>query len=561
MSNARFTIRQKGLLLIGVPIVFQLVFAALFLRAQNEAAQTERWARHTKDVIAQAEAVYRSVLEAFSDTRGAVLLGHAPVGQGTTEVEPAIDALQWLVSDNPRQVDRVHGFRDQAAELLAWMKRVTDLLDKGQRDDATALIEDPNSVGHIRDLRRQLDTFLEAEQALNTTRLADVAHARERIRWLVVASLVAGLLLAMALLWAFSSSIAARMSALAASARALGERQPLGPLVGGSDEIADVDAAFRRAAARLRELNAAEERHRAELEQRAAELARVNQDLGAKTQENETFVYSVSHDLRSPLVNLQGFSRELAHACGDLKRLATTGEGIPDNLRRQMVSVLDGDVQESVRFIQTAVSRSANIIDALLRLSRAGRVEYNWTVVPVRPIVERIVQAMQSTLRQRGADVTVADELPDAFGDPTAIEQILGNLIGNAANYLDPLRPGRIEVGAAPDTEVPATNGSEPKRLRTYFVRDNGVGIPAAYLPKIFVAFQRLHGQMAPGEGIGLALVRRMVDRHGGKVWVESVEGQGSTFYVALPAPPPPPAEPAADGSAVRNGEAATAGV
>jgi signal transduction histidine kinase len=349
------------------------------------------------------------------------------------------------------------------------------------------------------------------------------------------------------------------MSALSANAHALGERRPLGPGISGSDEIADVDAAFRAAAERLEELNATDQRQRDELEQRAAELARVNHDLGAKTQENETFVYSVSHDLRSPLVNLQGFSRELSHACDDLKRLATTAEGIPDNLRRQIVSVLDGDVRESVDFIQTAVTRSANIIDALLRLSRAGRVEYNWATVPVRPIVQRIVQAMQSTIRQHGAEVVVADELPDAFGDPTAIEQILGNLIGNAVNYLDPRRPGRIEIGTVP-ADSTATEGSTPEHpLRTYYVRDNGVGIPAAYVSKVFVAFQRLHGQMAPGEGIGLALVRRMVDRHGGKVWVESAEGQGSTFYVALPAPPPP--APPADGPTAPATETATAGV
>jgi signal transduction histidine kinase len=558
-SNPRFTIRQKGLLLVGVPIVFQLVFAALFLRVQRDAAQAEHWALHTKDVIAQAETAYRSVLEAFSDTRGAVLLGHAPVGQSPAEIGPTLEALEWLVSDSPQQVQRVRDFRARAGELLAWMKRVDDLLDKGRRDDATALIEDPASIAHLRDLRRQLDTFMETEQSLNTRRSTQVARVGEQMRWLVGVSLVLGLLVAAALLWAFSQSIASRMSALSANAHALGERRPLGPGISGSDEIADVDAAFRAAAERLEELNATDQRQRDELEQRAAELARVNHDLGAKTQENETFVYSVSHDLRSPLVNLQGFSRELSHACDDLKRLATTAEGIPDNLRRQIVSVLDGDVRESVDFIQTAVTRSANIIDALLRLSRAGRVEYNWATVPVRPIVQRIVQAMQSTIRQHGAEVVVADELPDAFGDPTAIEQILGNLIGNAVNYLDPRRPGRIEIGTVP-ADSTATEGSTPEHpLRTYYVRDNGVGIPAAYVSKVFVAFQRLHGQMAPGEGIGLALVRRMVDRHGGKVWVESAEGQGSTFYVALPAPPPP--APPADGPTAPATETATAGV
>ncbi|RYD69531.1 MAG: ATP-binding protein, partial [Verrucomicrobiaceae bacterium] len=110
-----------------------------------------------------------------------------------------------------------------------------------------------------------------------------------------------------------------------------------------------------------------------------------------------------------------------------------------------------------------------------------------------------------------------------------ALEQIFANLIGNAVNYLKSGEPGQIEVGIL---EQPP---EEFDGMLVYFVRDNGLGIPDAYLPKVFAIFQRLHANVAPGEGIGLALVRRMVERHGGKIWVESKEGIGSTFFVALP--------------------------
>src|SRR6202007_1792993 len=120
-----------------------------------------------------------------------------------------------------------------------------------------------------------------------------------------------------------------------------------------------------------------------------------------------------------------------------------------------------------------------------------------------------------------------------AWGDPQALEQLFANLVGNAVNYLDPQRPGRIEVGRSDGP------GDDATGLRTYYVKDNGVGIPAAQQAKVFLAFQRLHPEAAPGEGIGLALVRRVAERHGGKVWLASAAGEGSTFFVTLPAGPP----------------------
>ena len=144
-------------------------------------------------------------------------------------------------------------------------------------------------------------------------------------------------------------------------------------------------------------------------------------------------------------------------------------------------------------------------------------------------MVTRILEAMSGSIAQRAVQVHVGT-LPRAWADPTALEQILANLIGNAVNYLDTKRLPRIEIGCL---EAPPAGLEES---RVFYVKDNGLGIAEAYLPKVFAVFQRLHASVAPGEGIGLALVRRMVERHGGKVWVESKEGEGSTFFVALPA-------------------------
>jgi PAS domain S-box-containing protein len=267
-----------------------------------------------------------------------------------------------------------------------------------------------------------------------------------------------------------------------------------------------------------------EERVRA----RTAELAERNLQLTQKTEENEAFVYSVSHDLRSPLVNLEGFSEELQTAVRELDRLMGDGR-IPADLQGKVREVFDRDVRESTGFIRAAVSRLSGIIDALLRLSRAGRVVYQPKALDVTAVARRVIDSLRRTIDEKKAEVVLA-ELPPAWGDPLAVEQVFANLIGNALNYLDPARTGRVEVGSLPA-------GDESGKLHTYFVRDNGVGIPAAYQPKLFQALQRLHPDKAPGEGIGLAIVRRVLERLGGAIRVESEVGRGTTFYFTLPAP------------------------
>lgn len=299
--------------------------------------------------------------------------------------------------------------------------------------------------------------------------------------------------------------------------------------LGAGDELL-VTAIVRDAADRkkyedaLRRLNQdLEERVKA----RTAELAERNLQLTQKTEENEMFVYSVSHDLRSPLVNLEGFSEELRLAAQDLQELLKDPR-VPDDLRRKADELCETGVRESVGFIRTAVGRLGRIIDALLRLSRAGRVVYQPQALDVATIARRVVDSMRRTAEERKTEVIVG-ELPGAWGDPMAIEQVLANLVGNALNYLDPARPGCVEVGALPE----AARGA-----RTYFVRDNGVGIPAAYHGKLFQALQRLHPDKAPGEGIGLAIVRRVLERLGGTVRFESQAGTGTTFYFTLPTGP-----------------------
>ena len=277
------------------------------------------------------------------------------------------------------------------------------------------------------------------------------------------------------------------------------------------------------------------ERERAaqKLNQLNSELEVRNRELEHKNKEVEAFVYGVSHDLRSPLVNLEGFSKELELVAQDIREILEESP-LPQETQQRVFALVNEDMADSIHFIRTGVRRLSGIIDALLRLSRAGRVEYQWQRVDLNLVVGRVLDAISDTATELLANVRVVGDLPPAWGDPTQLEQAFANLIGNALNYLDPERPGIVEVGYQESEAADEIVGSDPK-LHVYYVKDNGEGIREESLSGVFRVFHRLHPEKAEGEGMGLTLVQRIVERHGGRVWVESVEGEGSTFFMQLP--------------------------
>jgi len=260
-----------------------------------------------------------------------------------------------------------------------------------------------------------------------------------------------------------------------------------------------------------------------ELEERVVELAATNRELAAQSAENETFVYSVSHDLRAPLVNLQGFSHELALTAESLRAHLQEPDAAAG--RRKTAGLID-ELEESVGYIRNGVRQLGNIIDGLLRLSRVGRIEYESQSVDVGPLVADVLSAMHATVVASGARIEVMP-LPIVTGDRNAIAQIFANIIGNALKSFDEHRPGLLEISAR--REQPAV----------FVIRDNGIGIPVEYQSKLLKVFQPIQWGHAHSEGMGLAIVRRIVERHGGRIWFESIEGAGTTFYFTLSAGSP----------------------
>lgn len=519
----------KGLLLIAIPTLVEVALLSGLMKAQNDAEQAEQWSLHSKDVLRQTSAILEPVLIESVRMRGAVLKNDRTSPTPITlwiDMDRRIDRLVDLVADDPVQVERAAQIRQTIQAYRQWSDRVQDLLRTGRREDVLERFRSQASVDVVDRFRAQLAAFQNEELRMDAVRSVQAADALAQQQQLTAAVVVGSIVMTALAVFLFTRGLRGRLARLSDNAERLAESAPLGPPSSGNDEIAQLDEILHDTSRRLLESERLQARFQSDLARRADELTRTNETLHQQTQENEMFIYSVSHDLRAPLVNLQGFSKELTHACDDLREAVRSSSFAP-NERERIERVIDEDIGEALRFLQSAVLRAAHIIDSLLRLSRVGRVEYRRQEVDVGSVVRHVLDAMQASIRDCHAEIVV-EELPPVWGDPTALEQIFANLIGNAINYLDPDRPGRIEIGA-----LPAPPGV--RTLRIFYVKDNGLGIPAGAMPRLFNAFQRLHGSIAAGEGIGLALVRRMVERHRGRVWAESTEGEGTTFYLSLP--------------------------
>ena len=223
--------------------------------------------------------------------------------------------------------------------------------------------------------------------------------------------------------------------------------------------------------------------------------------LQAAIQEQESFSYSVSHDLRAPLRHINSYSAILEEECGEC--LSFQARGYLERIR-------------------TSSRNMGKLIDDLLELSRIGRSKLQKTTVELSELAQTICFRLQESEPRRGAEFMVTPDLT-AHGDRILLQQALENLLDNAWKYTRPRELARIEVGKL-------EKGSE----EVYFVRDNGVGFDMEYRDKLFGAFQRLHGAEFEGTGIGLATVKRIVKRHGGRVWAEGAVDQGATIYFTL---------------------------
>ena len=232
------------------------------------------------------------------------------------------------------------------------------------------------------------------------------------------------------------------------------------------------------------------------------EVARRSAQLEAANKELEAFSYSVSHDLRAPLRAVDGFSRILEEKHG---------------------SELSNGAKRYIKLVRNNTLQMGVLIDDLLAFSRLGRQAVHKTRVSTLDLTQRVVEDARHINHGRPVDVVIGD-LPECQADPALLKQVLVNLISNAIKFSRNAETPRVEIGCR-------QNGGP----NIFFIRDNGVGFEMAYAHKLFGVFQRLHRQEDfEGTGVGLAIVQRIIQRHGGRVWADSQPGQGATFYFSF---------------------------
>jgi len=239
------------------------------------------------------------------------------------------------------------------------------------------------------------------------------------------------------------------------------------------------------------------------VKQRTEELEQAYKHLTESYKDLESFSYSVSHDLRQPLMVVEWFARNLLKKSGDK---------------------LDADERENLSVIDEQAKKMTQFVKDLLTFCRASTREIQKSDIDMNLLCCRITEEMKITIGERSVQIDTKD-LPVAWGDESLIRQVLTNLLYNALKYTGPRDLATIEIG-----------GAEKEQQNIYYVKDNGVGFDSEYADKLFSLFKRLHSSAAfEGTGIGLVIVKRIVNKHGGQVWAEGKVNEGATFYFSLP--------------------------
>jgi signal transduction histidine kinase len=299
---------------------------------------------------------------------------------------------------------------------------------------------------------------------------------------------------------------------------------PDGHPVGVLIEVTDTSesAIFKK---RLREANQQLLVSSVQQNQLSEKFEQTAKELQFKNEELESIIGIFSHDLRSPLVNIKGFNNFVKQDISNIEKLLA-GMKIPEQIRTQLDFVFQKSIPESTGFIESSAEAMNTLIKSLIDIARLGLAVLKPERLEMNEVVREIVGNLGIKSKQAGAQIHI-ENLPPCRGDRVQVTGIFSNLIDNAVKYLDPDRAGQIRV-----------SGKIQQNRVVYCVEDNGIGIAPEDQGRVFEIFTRLAQKAhAGGEGMGLTMVKRMVDRNDGQIWVESEKNKGSKFFVSLPMP------------------------
>ena len=491
-ATRRRAIGQILLLAAGVVVLTVISAGSVYL--VNKARDDARWVVHTLEAENQVSFTQLQLRRAESAQRGFLLTlqpnFQTDFEEAAAQLAPAMTRLGQLVSDNPVQRRLLDQMVSLSNQRIKEFRQTIELARTQHLDDAAQMVREDigrDAMNRIYNLAGQMRA---EEDRLFEQRTTNADRSQ------TLAASLTGIGSGFVVVLAGISIFLVRRSALARDA----------------------------AEARLRDNNLNLE---ATVDERTSDLREANSEI-------QRFAYIVSHDLRSPLVNIMGFTSELEQLGDDIfRRIATLGRASASPVpvgAGETEPLLDGedrqlsqDFSEALGFIKSSIAKMDRLITAILNLTREGRREFE----PVRIDTSELIEAIVTTVAHQAAEAQAQiriEALPAIVSDRLALEQIFSNLIDNALKYLRPGIPGDISV-----------RGRTKLGFAIFEVADNGRGIDPKDHQRIFDLFRRAGTQDKPGQGIGLAHVRALVRRLGGTMSVASELHAGSTFTITLP--------------------------
>ena len=461
----------------------------------DQAREDNAWVVHTVEVENQISTLLLQIRNAESAARGYLLTADAHFlaehEASVASIVPAIDKLARLAGDNPLQIENSEKLRAPIQERLLEFAKAIEFVKRSDGASGIALLRQSSTKDSIQQIEEIAGAMRVEEDRLLSLRTAAADRTQRLASSVTVAG--SGLVIVLAGISIFL---------IRRSARARDHAEVL-----------------------LRDSNLNLE---ATVDERTADLREANDEI-------QRFAYIVSHDLRSPLVNIMGFTSELEELRADifqriatLRRVAAAAPPPLDDAEDE--PVLEGedkrlleDFSEALEFIKSSIAKMDRLISAILNLTREGRREFLPVRIDTRELVEAVVATVAHQASEAQAQIRI-EPLPELVSDRLALEQIFSNLLDNALKYLKPGVPGEISV-----------RGRTRLNFAIFEVSDNGRGIDPKDHQRIFELFRRAGTQDRPGQGIGLAHVRTLVRRLGGTMTVASEPDKGSTFTITLP--------------------------
>jgi signal transduction histidine kinase len=482
------------ILLLAAGFLVLVAISAASVLLVNKARDDSGWVVHTVEVESQTSTLLLEIRRAESSARG-YLLTKGPEflddhQAAVDAIDPEIGKLADLTHDNPAQVESIKQLRAAVATRLGQFAEEIDLVKNNKADSATALVREASANDTTSTIRDISDAMRAEEERLLARRTASADRSQQLATMVTIAG--SALVIVLAGISIF--------------------------LVRRESEARD------NAESQLRDNNLNLE---ATVDERTADLREANDEI-------QRFAYIVSHDLRSPLVNIMGFTSELEELRGDIfRRISSLAQAASGSTTAQDADAepelagddrrLSEEFTEALGFIKSSIGKMDRLITAILNLTREGRRRFDPVRIDTRELIEGIVKTVAHQADEAKAEIRIAP-LPSIVGDRLALEQIFSNLIDNAIKYLKPGVPGEISIRAR--TKL---------GFAVFEVIDNGRGIDPKDHQRIFDLFRRAGTQDKPGQGIGLAHVRALVRRLGGTMSVASELNNGSTFTITLP--------------------------